>query len=259
MQRVSPQPCVSFPSLLNFLFYFWFLCFASLRIIQHVLWSRKTKKQKLTHSSTNFTHSTLGENAKTSGPTETTRTKQKRKAGLCLCATSELSRRVQEGEGIKTKLACSPQANTVYIAVHANPINLIFFFYPFYIKTHTDVHYKKGFPFCKRAVFFFHRRVLSDAHRCGYVYIIYIYNRIKRCISLVYVYSKKQIHQIGSILLWNIFWKFSNIQRQRSWDSEKAGTPDSCKRMWHFKHQKIEIKLLWACSTAMTSSLAKNI
>lgn len=39
-----------------------------------------------------YTHGTLGENAKTSGPTEQQQ-QNKKKAGLCLCETSELSRR----------------------------------------------------------------------------------------------------------------------------------------------------------------------
>lgn len=48
------------------------------------------------------------------------------KAGWCSCETSELSGgRVQEGEGMKTKPACSPQANIVYIAVHANSMNIL--------------------------------------------------------------------------------------------------------------------------------------
>lgn len=200
MQHVSPQPCVSFPSLLYFLFSFGFCVL--LRIIRHVLWSRKTK-QKLTHSSTNFTHSTLGENAKTSSPTEQQKTKHKESRFVFvwnIWAQQESTGRRRH----KTKPACSPQANIVYIAVHANPINLHFFFCPFCIKTHTDVHYKKRFSFLQKSSDF-----LSSAwivwcvptRLC--VHYLHIQPYKKMYFSCVHVF-KKQIHQIGSILLWNI-------------------------------------------------------
>lgn len=52
---------------------------------------------------------------------------------------------------------------------------------------------KKSFPFCKRARFLFRRRGSSEVRRrAGYVYIIYIYNRIKMCFSPVYTYSKNR-------------------------------------------------------------------
>lgn len=82
---------------------------------------KKKKQKKLTHSCTNFTHSTLGENAKTSGRQNNNNgTERKREAPSCLWETSELSCRDKKRH--KNKPACSPQANFVYISVHANSI-----------------------------------------------------------------------------------------------------------------------------------------
>lgn len=156
---------MSFPSLLFFPFWLLVSVFASRRIIQHVLWSRRTK-QKLTHSSTKFTHSTLGENAKTSGPTEQQQHNRK-KAGSCLCETSELSRR---DENRKEKAYKQNQLvlhrRTLYTLLYmlTQWISfIIIFFCPFSIKTHTDVHYKKVFLFAKEQCFPFVGVMRTDA------------------------------------------------------------------------------------------------
>lgn len=56
----------------------------------------------------------------------------------------------------------------------------------------------------------------------GYVYIIYIYNRIKMCLPPVYTYSKtKTKYIIGSILLWNIS-ESPLIYSDSSWETAKG-------------------------------------
>ncbi len=74
-----------------------------------------------------YTRSTPGENAKTSGPTEQQEKKKKKKRRFMFVwiIWAQQERCEQEGEGIKMKPACSPQANIVYAAVHANSMNIL--------------------------------------------------------------------------------------------------------------------------------------
>lgn len=81
---------------------------------------------------------------------------------------------------------------------------------------------KKVLLFCKRAVFIFRQRVSPDVRQRRYVYIIYIYNRIKRCISLVYMYSKNKYIRSGSICC-EIFLKVIFIYSNREAETQQGG------------------------------------
>lgn len=96
----------------------------------------------------------------------------------------------------------------------------------------------------KRAGFLFRRLVSSDAHRRCDVYIIYIYNRTKICVPLVYMYPKKtpQIHQIGSILLWNIC-ESPLIYSDRECERQRGGLNTwLCGRTRLFKQHEVRIR-----------------
>lgn len=96
----SVQPSISFPSLLHFSAYVWLLCWPLLE--QRAMFSG-ADKQKLTHSSTKFTHSTLEENAKTLGLTEQQQQNQKGE-DTGLSETSELRRREENRKEKALKL-----------------------------------------------------------------------------------------------------------------------------------------------------------
>lgn len=128
LQHVSPQPraSLSFSALFSLLFFF--SPVASLRLIQHFLWSRRTKTKSSLIIAQIYTQHTRRENAKTSGRHNnnnnnktTTKKWKKRKAGFVWNIWAQQERR----EGVKTKPACSPRANIVYSAVHANSMNIL--------------------------------------------------------------------------------------------------------------------------------------
>lgn len=83
---------VSFPSLLYFLYIFWFPCFVSLRNRSACSVEQMNQTKSSLIVAQIYTQHTWGkrENAKTSGPTELQWQNIKEKQGECLCGTSEL-------------------------------------------------------------------------------------------------------------------------------------------------------------------------
>lgn len=116
---------VSFPSLLYFLYIFWFPCFVSLRNRSACSVEQMNQTKSSLIVAQIYTQHTWGKReCKDLGPNRTTVAEHKGKARW-VSVWNIWARRVQEGEGVKTKPACSPQANIVYIAVHANSMNIL--------------------------------------------------------------------------------------------------------------------------------------
>lgn len=121
-----------------------------------------------------------------------------------MTGTSELSRRDgrrKEKAEKQNQLVLHRQTlyTFLYMLTQWTSSNTVIFFALFGIKTHTDVQYKKIFLFVKEQCF----SSVSVNHlmlqRQGY--IIYIYNRIKKKNSSCVHVVKKQIHQLGSVLV----------------------------------------------------------
>lgn len=197
------DPRVSLPPPLRSSFHFWLLCLSLWESRNAFCGANEQNKNSLIVAQ-KFTHGTLAENAKTSGPTEQQQREQKKD----LCETSELSGRrgaYRREKAFKLNLLVF-HSQTLYTLLYMLTQQIpsdITFFALLVKKKHILMYiYKKVFPFCKRAMFLLWRCASSDAQRCGYAYNIYIYNRRKVCISLVYTYHKKTSTS-GSILLWN--------------------------------------------------------
>lgn len=148
-----PPPC-SAPCVAASSAFFWFL-FASLRIIQHVLWSRRTKQKAQTQSSTNLhtAHSERMQRPRAQQNDNNNNNNNKTKEGSRFVFVEHLSsagETVQEEEASKRNQLVLHRRTSYTFAVHANSMNNPFFC-PFSIKTHTDVHHKKGFSFLQNS------------------------------------------------------------------------------------------------------------
>lgn len=121
---INPRCIISFSALFPLYLLVSVFCFSEKPF--SVFCGADEPNKKLTHSSTNLHTAHLGKEreCKDLGPNRATVAEHKGKARW-VSVWNIWARRVQEGEGVKTKPACSPQANIVYIAVHANSMNIL--------------------------------------------------------------------------------------------------------------------------------------
>lgn len=104
-ESISSPPSAYYPSLLLFFFsyfIFWFLCLPLEESFNTFCGAGEQNKSSLIVAQ-RYTHSTLGENAKTSGSTEEQQPNKKKKRFVCVNIRAQQERRVQRGGGIKNK------------------------------------------------------------------------------------------------------------------------------------------------------------